>query len=422
MSISKPMFFRFFVSVVAAGAVALPLNAQGIRDAKLRAAIDTLRASNDWTIAQQISICEVPAPPYKEAQRAQEYQRRLSALGMTSVRIDTEGNVIAERRGSGSGPTVVLSGHLDTVFPEGTEVKVRREGGVLHGPGIGDDCRGLAIVLAVARAFDRTKVTTPGTIYFVGTVGEEGAGNLRGVKHLLGKELAGKVDYFISVDGTGFGITSGAVGSHRYRVTFEGPGGHSYGHFGIPNPIHALGRALAGVGDLKVPESPRTTFSAGVIEGGTSVNSIAATASFDMDLRSESADALNTLDAAFRKVVSEAVAAENARWPEADPRYALKVKIDTIGIRPAGAQPDTATIVRVAQRAGEALGIDVGKPSASSTDANYPISVGIPAITIDGGGRGRGAHSLEESYEDGEDGYKGAQWAGLIAALLAGVK
>jgi acetylornithine deacetylase/succinyl-diaminopimelate desuccinylase-like protein len=410
------------LALVFATAIVQPLSAQAVRDTRLAAAIDTLRASNDWTIAQQISICEVPAPPFKEAVRAAEYQKRLRALGLTSVRIDAEGNVIAERRGTGNGPTVVLSGHLDTVFPEGTDVKVKRDGGVLRGPGIGDDCRGLAIVLAVARAFERTGVRTPGTIYFVGTVGEEGAGDLRGVKHLLGKELAGKVDYFISVDGTGFGITSRAVGSHRYRVTFEGPGGHSYGHFGIPNPIHALGRALAGVAELQVPESPRTTFSAGVIQGGTSVNSIAASASFDMDLRSESAEALSRLDAAFRKVVQDAVAAENARWPEADARYALKVRIDTIGIRPAGAQPDTAQIVRVAQRAGAALGIETGEPSASSTDSNYPISVGIPAVTIDGGGRGRGAHSLDESYEDGPDGYKGAQWAALIAAMLAGLQ
>jgi tripeptide aminopeptidase len=381
-----------------------------------------LQANNEWTIAQQISICEIPAPPFKETVRARELQQRLQSLGLTSVRIDAEGNVIGERRGSGAGPTVVLSGHLDTVFPEGTDVSVTRDGAVLRGPGIGDDCRGLAVILAVARAFERTGVRTPGTIYFVGTVGEEGAGNLRGVKHLLGKELAGKVDYFLSVDGTGFGITNRAVGSHRYRVAFEGPGGHSYGQFGIPNPIHALGRALAGVAELQVPKAPRTTFSAGIIEGGTSVNSIAATASFDMDLRSESAEALNTLDAAFRRVVQDALAAENARWPEAAERYALAVRIDTIGIRPAGAQPDTAKIVRVAQQAGKALALDVGVPSASSTDSNYPISVGIPAITIDGGGRGRGAHSLDESYEDGPNGYRGPQWAAFIVAMLAGLE
>jgi tripeptide aminopeptidase len=222
------------------------------------------------------------------------------------------------------------------------------------------------------------------------------------------------------VDGTGFGITSRAVGSHRYRVVFSGPGGHSYGHFGIPNPIHALGRAIAGIAELQVPTSPRTTFSVGIIEGGTSVNSIAAEASFDVDLRSESAEALNTVDAAFRRTVQSALAAENARWPAAEERYRLAVRIDTVGIRPAGAQPDTARIVRVAQQAARALRIEASPPNASSTDSNYPISVGIPAITIDGGGRGLGAHSLEESYEDGPDGYRGPQWAALLAAMLAG--
>jgi acetylornithine deacetylase/succinyl-diaminopimelate desuccinylase-like protein len=212
------------------------------------------------------------------------------------------------------------------------------------------------------------------------------------------------------------------VGSHRYRVVFTGPGGHSYGHFGIPNPIHALGRAIAGVAELQTPASPRTTFSVGIIEGGTSVNSIAGEASFDVDLRSESAQALHVLDASFRRAVQMALAAENARWPAAAERYRLTVRIDTIGIRPAGAQPDTAYVVRVAQQAGRALQIDTGQPNASSTDSNYPISVGIPAITIDGGGRGRGSHSLEESYEDTPDAYRGPQWAGMIAAMLAGMK
>jgi acetylornithine deacetylase/succinyl-diaminopimelate desuccinylase-like protein len=416
-SLCRTAMHAAFGVCVAATSIA----AQGAaRDARLAAALDTLRSSNGWTLAQQESICEIPAPPFKETARAREFQKRLQGFGLTNVRIDSEGNVIAERRGTGSGPSVVLSGHLDTVFPEGTDVSVTRDGQTMRGPGIGDDCRGLAVILAVARSFERTGVRTPGTIYFVGTVGEEGPGNLRGVTHLLGKELAGKVDYFISVDGTGFGITNSAVGSHRYRVVFSGPGGHSYGHFGIPNPIHALGRALAGAAELQVPASPRTTFSAGIIEGGTSVNSIAAEASFDMDLRSESAEALDALDAEFRRVVQTALEAENARWPRAAERYRLTVRIDTIGIRPAGAQPDSAYIVRVAQQAARALQIEAGSPNASSTDSNYPISVGIPAITIDGGGRGRGAHSLEESYEDGADGYRGPQWAGLIAAMLAG--
>ena len=423
MSVALRRSHAALTAAVAAACIAGALPAQSAtRDARLAAALDTLRSATSWTLSQQESICEIPAPPFKETARAREFQKRLQSYGLTNVRIDSEGNVIAERKGTGSGPSVVLSGHLDTVFPEETDVSVTRSGATMSGPGIGDDCRGLAVVLAVARAFERTGVRTPGTIYFVGTVGEEGPGNLRGVRHLLGKELAGRVDYFLSVDGTGFGITSRAVGSHRYRVVFTGPGGHSYGHFGIPNPIHALGRAIAGVAELQAPQSPRTTFSVGIIEGGTSVNSIAAEASFDMDLRSESSEALATIDVAFRRAVQTALAEENARWPRAAERYKLAVRIDTIGIRPAGAQPDTAHIVRVAQLAARALEIEAGAPNASSTDSNYPISVGIPALTIDGGGRGRGAHSLEESYEDGPDGYRGPQWAALIAATLAGLK
>jgi acetylornithine deacetylase/succinyl-diaminopimelate desuccinylase-like protein len=391
-------------------------------DPQLRAALSSIKSANDWTLEQQISICEIAAPPYGEAKRGREFAKRLQALGIAKVWTDSVGNVIAERPGTGgtNASSVVLTGHLDTVFPEGTDVSVTREGNVMRGPGIGDDCRGLAVVLAVAKSFQSANVRTAGTVYFVGDVGEEGAGNLRGVKHLLGSELKGKVDYFISVDGTGFGITSRAVGSHRYRVTFKGPGGHSYGSFGIPNPIHALGRAIAGIADLQVPRSPRTTFSVGIIEGGTSVNSIAFSASMDVDLRSESAEELDRLDADFRRRVSAALSAENERWAGSRADARLTVSIDTIGIRPAGAQPDTVAIVRVAQAAQKALDLPVTRPNASSTDANFAISIGVPGITIDGGGRGRGAHSLGESYEETPDAYRGPQWAALIVRWLAG--
>jgi di/tripeptidase len=227
------------------------------------------------------------------------------------------------------------------------------------------------------------------------------------------------IDYFISVDGTGFGITSRAVGSHRYRVTYEGPGGHSYGAFGMPNPAHALGRAIAGIAELRVPREPRTTFSVGVIEGGTSVNSIPASVAMDVDLRSESAAALDSLDEAFRAVLQRALEAERARWPESS--TPLRLRIDTTGIRPAGGQPDTARIVRVARDASRALGV-TSELTASSTDANLPMSLGIPAITIDGGGEGRGAHSLEEQYDDGDRGWLGPQWAALIVLSLVGTR
>lgn len=402
----------------AAGVLAQKPSAEAV-PGQLRPAIAAVKAANSWLLEQQQSICEIPAPPFKEAARATELERRFRVLGLINVRIDGEGNVLGERPGSGKGPTVVLSGHLDTVFPEGTNVEVRREGTRYSAPGIADDCRGLAVILGVARAMADTKVKTPGTIIFVGTVGEEGAGNLRGVRHLFEKELRGKVDYFISVDGAGLGVTSRAVGSHRYRVHFTGPGGHSYGAFGLPSPIHAMGRAIARIDDIQVPRDPKTTFNVGLVRGGTSVNSIAAEASMDVDLRSESAEALATLDREFHAALDSALADEQRRW--SDSRAHLAITMDTIGIRPTGSQSDTARIVRVAVEAGRSLGF-APRTGASSTDSNIPISLGIPAITIDGGGSSRGSHSPEEWYDDGTDGYLGPQWALLIAATLAGVK
>lgn len=387
---------------------------------RVRAALERIRADNAWTLDQQASICQVPAPPFREAARAAEFRRRLEALGLQGVRIDSVGNVVATRPGGDDGPSVVLSAHLDTVFPEGTDVTVRREGTVMRGPGIGDDCRGLAVLLAVARALNQEHVRTAGPIHFVGTVGEEGAGNLRGVRHLFAREPGGRIDYFISVDGTGLGVTSRAVGSHRYRVTYEGPGGHSYGAFGMPNPIHALGRAIARIAELQVAASPKTTFSVGVVEGGTSVNSIAMRASMDVDLRSESGEALERVDAELRRALGVALDDENARWPASNVR--LRVKVDTVGIRPAGAQSDTARIVRAALASLRALGVTPERTEASSTDANVPIGLGRPGITIDGGGRGRGAHSLDESYDDGDRGWLGPQWAALLVTTLAGVR
>jgi len=401
----------FFIAVACTSVV----RAQG-----LDAVLATIKADNAWTLAQQRSICEIPAPPFKEAARAAEYKRRLESLGLTA-RIDSIGNVIAERPGTGAGPTVVLAGHLDTVFPEGTDVKVKDAGDRMLGPGIGDDCRGLAVVLAVARAYQRWNPSHRGRIIFVGNVGEEGPGNLRGVRHLFDSELKGRIDYFISVDGQGLDFVSRAVGSNRYRVTYKGPGGHSYSAFGIPNPIHALGRAIEIISDIQVPATPKTTFSVGVVSGGTSVNSIAFEASMEIDMRSESAASVAEVDARVRAALTAALNAENARWPgERAAAARLTMVIDTIGIRPTGAQGDSSRIVQVAFQTARALGFSPNA-TASSTDANLPISRGVPAITIDGGGRGQGSHSLNEWYEDGPSGWLGPQWAALIVARLAGV-
>jgi tripeptide aminopeptidase len=410
---------------VAAAAAAYPspsaaqVPAVPVEHARVRTALDSIQRWQAWTLEQQVQLTEIEAPPFGEERRAEEFRRRLQALGFQDVRIDVEGNVIAERPGSGNGPVVVISGHLDTVFPSGTDVRVRREGNRLLAPGIGDDGRGLAVVLTVARAFQQLQIPTTGTVLFVGTVGEEGQGDLRGVRHLFQRELAGRVDYFISVDGTGLDVVNAAVGSNRYKVSFKGPGGHSYGAFGMPNPAHALGRAVAAIADLQVPTDPKTTFSVSVLSGGTSVNSIPFEVAFEIDMRSEQPAALDELDSRVMRAIHDAVASEKARWPRSNAE--LAVQIDTIGIRPAGAQPVSAPIVQAALAAGRALGIDP-ETSASSTDSNIPMSMGIPSITIDGGGRGGASHAPEEWYEETADSYKGPQWAALIVAALAGVR
>ena len=403
------------IPAVAAAQIVIPSDNPSIRQA-----LERIKTTNAWTLEQQASICEIPAPGFKEQLRGAEFRKRLAAIGYANARVDAIGNVIAERPGTGGGPTVMIAGHLDTVFPEGTNVKVRREGDKFSAPGIGDDCRGLASVLAVARALNEARVVTTGRVILVGDVGEEGAGNLRGVRHLLTGEFKGKVDYFISVDGLGHSVVNREVGSKRFRVKFTGPGGHSYGAFGMPSAIHAMGRAIAGIGELQVPTTPKTTYNVGVVTGGTSVNTIAGEAAMDVDMRSESAQALDQVETAIRRAVDAGLAAENARWPKSGAKIA--VKFDTIGIRPVPTAPETdaTPIVKTALDAARVLGQPT-VTSTGSTDSNIAQNLGVPAITIGGGGRGGGAHALEEWYQDGPDGYKGPQWALLIVTALAGM-
>ena len=377
-------------------------------------ALEAVRANEAWVVDQQISLCEIEAPPFKEQKRAEALNAVFESLELTNVRIDAEGNVLGDRPGTQPRPRLVFSAHLDTVFPEGTDVKVKRDGAVLRGPGIGDDCRGLAVVLAVIRAMNQAKVQTPGTITFVGTVGEEGLGDLRGVKYLFNEGLKGQIDRFVSIDGTGLGITHVAVGSLRYRVTFKGPGGHSYGAFGrISNPLHALGRAVEKISQFEVPTEPKTTFNVGRVGGGTSVNSIPFESWFEMDMRSVSPSALQALDAKFKRAVDEAVVEEDARWKT----NLLKVDKTLVGNRPAGQTAATSPIVQAAVSVTRTLGFPVSLDEGS-TDSNIPMSLGIPAITIDGGGRGTGAHALDEAF-DQTNSWQGSQRALLLAIALA---
>ncbi len=402
-----------FADAAAAQQDAANVGARLMQDAAVKAAVEALRASEPQTIEDQIRLCEVEAPPFKEAKRAALYAQMFKEAGLTNVRIDKEGNVLGEKRGKQARPHLVFSAHLDTVFPEGTNVVVKREGTMLRGPGIGDDCRGLAVILAVARAMTKGNLQTPGTITFVGTVGEEGLGDLRGVKYLFREGMKGQIDRFVSVDGTGLGITHTAVGSLRYRVTFKGPGGHSYGAFGMVNPIHALGRAMSRIADFEVPRDPKTTFNVGRIGGGTSVNAIPFEAWAEVDMRSADPAALKALDAKFHKAVDEAVAEENTRWGSRQ----LTVEKALVGDRPAGGTPAESPIVLAAVSATKALGL-MTTLDEGSTDANAPMSLAIPAITIDGGGRGSGAHALNESF-DSTNSWQGTQRALLIALALA---
>jgi tripeptide aminopeptidase len=390
------------------------VGARLLADPTVRKALDWVKQNEPRVLEDQVRLSEIPAPPFKESQRGEAYRQLFEKLGLKNVRVDAVGNVLGERPGHAPRPHLVFTAHLDTVFPEGTQVKTTREGSVIRGPGIGDDSRGLAVVLGVIRALDQMKIETPGSITFVGTVGEEGLGDLRGVKRLFSDTLKGKIDRFVSVDGTGLGITHIAVGSLRYKVTFRGPGGHSYGAFGLANPIHALGRAVARIAEFEVPAQPKTTFNVGRIGGGTSVNAIPFDAWFEMDMRSADEAALKAVDEKFYRAVDTALKDENAR---AGRRGLLEVSKDLVGNRPAGRTPEDSPIVQAAVSVTRALGFEVSLREGS-TDSNVAISLKVPAITISGGGGGSGAHSPDESFLV-TDSWKGTQRALLVALALS---
>jgi tripeptide aminopeptidase len=385
-----------------------------LKDPAVKAAIDGVKATEAQTIEDQIRFCEIPAPEFKEEVRGLELKRVFQQLGLQNVRVDKVGNVLGEYPGAAAHPHLVMAAHLDTVFPEGTNVKVKREGAVLRAPGIGDDCRGLAVIVAIVREMKKAHVQTPGTVTFVANVGEEGLGDLRGVKELFNVTLKGQIDRFVSIDGTGVHVTNVAVGSHRYRVTFKGPGGHSFGAFGMANPMGAMGRAIAKIQELQVPKQPKTTFNVGRVGGGTSVNSIPFEAWMELDMRSSDPASLASVDASIMKSIDAAVAEENQRWGGAKTITVVK---ELVGDRPAGSTPENAPIVRAGLAAATVLGF-TSNLGEGSTDSNTPMSMSIPAITIGGGGRGRDAHALTESF-DTTDAWQGAQHALLLTVALA---
>jgi acetylornithine deacetylase/succinyl-diaminopimelate desuccinylase-like protein len=379
--------------------------------------LDDIKADDERALAEQKRITEIPSPPYKEKVRAEYYLKRMQELGFKDASTDAEGNVIALRKGSGGGrPKLVVSAHLDTVFPEGTDVAVKEKDGAILAPGIGDDSRGLAALLSLVKAMNANEVMTVGDIMFVGTVGEEELGNLRGVKALFRDH--NDIDGFISIDGLGITrVVNQATGSHRYEFIFKGPGGHSFQEFGLPSAIHGMGRAIGKISDLETPSDPKTTFTVGTVTGGTSVNAIAAEARMAVDMRSNSTEELLKLEARLLDLVKQAVAEENARWKS--DRLTLEIKL--IGDRPAGTVAMDSPIVQATQRTVAAVTRGPRVTFAgSSTDSNIAMSLGIPAVTIGGGGEGGNWHSRNEWYKPVNAWY-GPQNALLTVLMLSGL-
>jgi len=381
-------------TIAAVRAQTPPAGAEAIlRSPAFVAASDFFARDYDRFVRELVTLTEIPAPPFKETARAAAFLQMLRASGLADVETDAEGNVMGIRRGADRSTLAVLA-HLDTVFPEGTDVHVRRDGTKLRAPGVGDDTRGLALMLTIIRAMDAAHLQTPHDILFVGNVGEEGEGDLRGAKYLLTKgKYKDRIKSFISIDGGDqSNITNGALGSKRYRVTFKGPGGHSYGAFGLVSPAFAMGAAIAQFSRVTVPANPKTTFNVGVVRGGTSVNSIPTEMSMDVDMRSESPDALNTVVAQFQAIIQKAVAEENAARSTTEGK--IEAEVTLIGDRPSGETPVNSPLVQSATAVVKTFGL-TPHYSISSTDSNVPISLGIPAVTI-GRGPSERAHALDE--------------------------
>jgi len=388
-------------------------------DARVQSAMQHIVAIEPRSRRDLIELTEIPAPPFKEDARAARFAELLREAGLTDVTIDEVGNAIGRRPGRKGDRLVAYAAHLDTVFPEGTDVTVKFDDDKMFAPGIGDNTRGLVTVLGVLRAMQHANIETEADVLFVGNVGEEGLGDLRGVKYLF-REAAEKIDSFIAVDGGETDrIVYGGVGSHRYRVTFRGPGGHSWGAFGLANPQHALGRAIA-LFDENAPAvtsvGEKTSYNVGRIGGGTSINSIPFEAWMEVDMRSGSQDKLDDIDAILQASIEQALQQENEGrldGPE------LTVDVERVGTRPAAKGDPDAPLVQRAMAATAAFGI---QPSLriSSTDSNLPISRGIPAVTMSRGGVSEQAHSLHEWWQN-VDGYVGMQIGLLTLLAEAGV-
>ncbi len=382
-------------------------------------AFDFFVAEDDRNVRDLIELTEIPAPPFEESARAARFAEMLRDAGLDDVSTDEVGNVIARRPGLKRDRAVALVAHLDTVFPPETDVSVRREGDRLTAPGVGDNTRGLVMVLSIARAMEKFALETDADILFIGSVGEEGLGDLRGVKHLF-REGGPKIDSFIAVDGgDNERVVHRAVGSHRYRVSFKGPGGHSWGAFGTANPHHAQARAVSLFAEKAAPvvsSGAKTTFSVGRIGGGTSVNSIPFDSWFEVDMRSGDQTKLDEIDVVLHQAVGAALDAENKARKRGE---SLTVSIEPVGKRPAGSTPPEAPLVGRAAAALKAVGLDI-ELTESSTDSNIAMAMGIPAITISRGGESGESHSPDEWWEN-KDSHLALQSGLLLLLAEAGL-
>lgn len=374
---------------------------------EVRRALDYIAAHETAQVDLQVKLSEIPAPPFHEEKRAPAVASEFQRAHLEDVETDGVGNVLGWRKGA-SPRALVIAAHLDTVFPEGTDVKVKRAGNRLNGPGLVDDSRGLAVILSLAEAMEAAGIHTRHSLLFVADVGEEGLGNLRGIKYLVGEgKYRDRIDGFISIDGDGENtVFNREIGSRRYRVTISGPGGHSYLNFGRVNPAHALGRVIGLLANMKVPASPKTTYNVGRLGGGTSVNSVPFEAWMEFDMRSEDEQELIRLEQEFLQLVQRGVDEEN-RF-RADSGTVLQADPQRLNVRHAIASAKNAPLVAAVQYASEAVGL--GKPilKAGSTDSNAAATAGIPAITIDGGGGAGNLHSLQEWFEP-EGSYRAIQ-------------
>jgi tripeptide aminopeptidase len=376
-----------------------PRQAQSSRltdNARVRAALDWFTPNISWVNDQQARITEIPAPPFQEAQRAAAVKGLLAEAGL-QTQIDKTGNVIGELRGTNEKEIVIIAAHLDTVFPPGTDVKVHREGTRMTAPGISDNGSGLAALVALAHAVQSARLKPQRTVLFVADVGEEGEGNLRGIRAIV-DAYRGKLKGIVVMDGSGTDhVTTKALASRRLEAQITGPGGHSWSDFGMPNPINALVRGAVRFINTKVPANPRTTFNIGQIEGGTSVNSIPYEARLKVDIRSESEDELTRLESALRECILAGVRDEMESARDRS-KGKLEWKVELLGSRPGGELPADSPLLAALRSADEFVG-NQSRLERSSTDANVPLSLGIEAISIGAGGSGGGAHSLQEWYD-----------------------